>query len=212
MEEDLKKVCQLLVLDKESNKLALTLIKNQPALRAMVEQCFQPILAILKKKTLRSLPSIAQNVCKGTYSSTQFQALFQEAASMHLFPTSITHVCISNRKLTVLPNWIGELNHLTFLDLSKNELTEVPASIGQLSKLTRLDLGCNKLRKLPNSIGLLSSLEVFTVWENYLDTLPESLINLPHLRVVYAQFNLMGMTIPPCLLEQNNFILKANPY
>ena len=212
MEEDFKKVCQLLVLDKESNKLALTLIKNQPALRAMVEQYFQPLLTILKKKTLRSLPSMAYNTCIGAHSSTQFQALFQEEASIHLFPTSITRVCIRNRKLTTLPNWIGELDHLTLLDLSTNELTAVPDSIGKLSKLVRLDLGCNQLRKLPDSIGLLSSLEVFTVWENRLETLPESLINLPHLRVVSAQFNSIYIKLPPSLLEQNNFTINARPY
>ena len=212
MTEDFQKICQLLVLDSDRNKLALSLLKNRTDLKETVETHFQPILDILKKKTIRSLPSIAKNVCNGSYSSKQFLLLFQEIACKDLFPATISYVNISNRKLTKIPDWIGELKHLVNLDLSKNELTSVPDSIGNLTSLARLDLGCNQLTELPDSIGNLTSLTKLTVWENNLKTLPDSILNLTELDHIAAQYNHWEFQLSEKVKAQKKFRISAKIY
>jgi len=54
---------------------------------------------------------------------------------------------LSNNELTTLPDSIGNLTGLKWLQLSNNELTSLPEEIGNLTGLTEL--------KLSNNFGLL---------------------------------------------------------
>ncbi|XP_042478269.1 putative disease resistance protein RGA3 isoform X1 [Macadamia integrifolia] len=58
-----------------------------------------------------------------------------------------------------LPDSIGKLKHLRFLDLSFSDIVRLPDSIGKLYNLQLLALtGCGRLRKLPNDMSNLINL------------------------------------------------------
>ena len=88
---------------------------------------------------------------------------------------------LRGKKLTNLPESLGNLTDLIDLDLAKNQLTSLPDSIGNLTNLESLQLFRNQLTSLPDSIGNLKNLTVLRLDENRLTRCPESLRNLTNL-------------------------------
>jgi len=68
--------------------------------------------------------------------------------------------------LTELPEWIGDLKELRWLNVSNNQLSAVPTSVQQLKKLEWLHLGGNHLTDLPEWIGDLKELTWLNVRHN----------------------------------------------
>ncbi len=61
-------------------------------------------------------------------------------------------------RLTQLPDSIGNLKQLRYLNAMSNQLTSLPDSIGGCTALLRCGLKNNQLTALPASMGQLSSL------------------------------------------------------
>jgi len=85
------------------------------------------------------------------------------------------------RGIEILPEIIGDLQHLRMLYLSGNKLKELPDSIGKLTKLEVLDLSDNELTELPPSIGNLKSLHTLRLGGNKLKRLPNTIDQLKKL-------------------------------
>ena len=89
--------------------------------------------------------------------------------------------------ISILPEWIGELQSLTFLGIGANELTDLPDSFGDLRNLSSLYLGYmadggNPLGRLPVSLSKLEKLDYFIAVKCKLNHLPEWLGDLSNLR------------------------------
>ncbi|MFX1253278.1 MAG: leucine-rich repeat domain-containing protein [Promethearchaeota archaeon] len=134
---------------------------------------------------------------------------------------SIIVLKISHKSLPVLPDKLGQLNHLEslflpgcqvktlpdsigklttlkILSLSINQLRTLPETIGRLKNLTMLHLNDNQLTFLPDSIGELSALELLQLSRNQLSSLPEtigSLKNLQHLALHRTKLRTLPKTI-----------------
>lgn len=93
--------------------------------------------------------------------------------------------------LATLPDSIGTLSSLEYLDLENNQLNTLPESIGNLTKLEKLILTGNKLKTLPQSIGDLISLKKLVLKDNLLTTLPKSVGNLRNLELLVLSGNHM---------------------
>ncbi|KAI5355705.1 hypothetical protein L3X38_008600 [Prunus dulcis] len=112
------------------------------------------------------------------------------------FPVSIYNckglrtLVISTRKLPPLPSdSFSKLKSIRTLKLNKNSIKEVPESIGGLVHLRYLDLSQNwELKELPNSVGNLFNLETLRLIECFkLREVPVSLrklVNLKHLYIL----------------------------
>lgn len=96
---------------------------------------------------------------------------------------------LSGKKLTSLPNSIGDLTSLTTLDLTDNQLTSLPNSIGNLTALTTLKLSHNRLAALPGTIGNLTALSDLHLDGNWLTTLPDSIGSLTSLTFLELTHN-----------------------
>uniref|UniRef100_A0A7N2N6Y3 Uncharacterized protein n=1 Tax=Quercus lobata TaxID=97700 RepID=A0A7N2N6Y3_QUELO len=84
--------------------------------------------------------------------------------------SNLNYLCtldLSKLKLCVVPNSIGELKHLRYLDLSKNEDIEfLPNSITKLLNLQTLKLKyCKSLRELPRKIKNFVNLRHLDIFE-----------------------------------------------
>src|SRR3989304_1657042 len=75
-------------------------------------------------------------------------------------------------RLTELPDSLGQLTQLQFLNLSRNQLTGLPEWLGSLTRLKELDVSSNKLANLPNSLTQLTKLEMLDLSSNQLMKLP----------------------------------------
>jgi Leucine-rich repeat (LRR) protein len=56
-----------------------------------------------------------------------------------------------------LPDAIGDLSSLVYLDLRGNRLTELPLSMSRLTHLEKLDLRWNPLDGIPGWFGTLEA-------------------------------------------------------
>ncbi|MBW4617999.1 MAG: leucine-rich repeat domain-containing protein [Cyanosarcina radialis HA8281-LM2] len=99
----------------------------------------------------------------------------------------VSKLYLSNKKISVLPDSIGDLVNLTVLDLEGNKLTTLPESIGDLVNLKVLNLYRNRFVTLPESIGNLTDLTELRPCKGKpgkgnLVRLPDSIGNLTNLR------------------------------
>ncbi|NTW54860.1 MAG: hypothetical protein HGB15_08930 [Chlorobaculum sp.] len=113
---------------------------------------------------------------------------------------SCDHLAQDSEKLTELPESLGELTQLQWLDLSNNKLTKLSESLSQLTQLQSLDISSNKLTALPKSLGELTQLQWLDLSNNRLTALPELLGQLTQLQSLDLSNN--KLTALPELLGQ----------
>ncbi|KAL5999674.1 hypothetical protein ACLOJK_037959 [Asimina triloba] len=90
----------------------------------------------------------------------------------------------SDSKIAKLPNAIGKMKHLRYLDVSGLNIEELPEAASHLRNLHALNLTrCRQLKKLPSGIGEMASLRHLEIKEtDSLQYLPRGLGKLSHLR------------------------------
>lgn len=91
-----------------------------------------------------------------------------------------------SKKLTELPESLGELTQLQSLNLSRNQLAGLPEWLGRLTQLQTLDVRDNELSKLPEWLGRLTQLQTLDLSGNQLTALPEWLGRLTNLKELRA--------------------------
>ncbi len=94
----------------------------------------------------------------------------------------LTWLDLDNNRLTRLPEWIADLRSLRLLDLTRNLLSDLPAGLTRLSALDFLALGDNRIERLPWSLTAFPKLERLYLWGNPWHARPEGLASLQALR------------------------------
>merc|ERR1712070_342223 len=108
----------------------------------------------------------------------------------------LTHLYLSQNRISTFPAELCTLGRLTTLDLSQNLLTAVPEKVGSMGGLAHLDLGYNQIAALPDSIAGISGMQILYLDDNQLPYIPRSLIAmLPQLENFKIEPN-AGFDIP----------------
>lgn len=72
-----------------------------------------------------------------------------------------------------LPDSLGQLRHLAYLDLSHNPLRSIPATVFAIESLTHLELRSCQIQEIPKEVLSLSHLEYLGVDNNPIETPPK---------------------------------------
>ncbi len=96
--------------------------------------------------------------------------------------TNLTHLSLTNNKVSSIPAEIGNLTNLLQLNINMNwGIAPIPAEIGSLTNLTRLDASHDGLSSIPVEIGQLTSLTLLLLSSNQLTAIPVEIGNLTNL-------------------------------
>ena len=106
-------------------------------------------------------------------------------------------------ELSNLPTDLIALRRLWKLGCGWNQLTEIPEVVGQLSNLTWLDFTHNRISKISDNLGDLSKLATLGLSECLLTVLPECIGRLKNLVKVAAYGNQLT-TLPACIGQLTN--------
>jgi len=101
----------------------------------------------------------------------------------------ITCLSIFPFSVDFLPEEIGYLSNLEYLDITCNSLEVFPAFICELTNLKVLDLSTNKIKVIPDSICELKKLNTLNLSYNQIEYLPDSFFNFPNLVSLHLEYN-----------------------
>ena len=125
------------------------------------------------------------NVHEITLAGSRIKTLPESIGKLH----SLKYLNLNYCYLEFLPDRIGDLKSLKQLDLSENKLKDLPDSLFNLNSLEILKLGRNPLGHLSESIGKLISLKELDISFNKLTSLPSSLTQLKALQILNIKLN-----------------------
>ncbi len=119
----------------------------------------------------------------------------------------LRYLNLENNKIETLPDNFGNLKDLEELIIDRgNELLELPENFDNLTKLRILKLSENKLKKLPRGFSKLVKLEEIEITGNNLTELPEDIGNLQNLLQLHVRSNKIS-TIPTSLFKCQKLIM-----
>jgi len=102
---------------------------------------------------------------------------------------SLIYLNAGDNHLKSLPDECAQLGTLRELRLQANQITRLPEIFGALTQLRELHLDGNRLTALPDSIGALAELRVLSLRGNRLTTVPRSIGALTRLQVLDLRSN-----------------------
>ena len=80
--------------------------------------------------------------------------------------------------LSIVPEWIGNLTKLTWLDIENSQISELPDTICNLYQLEHLNVANTGISELPSNIGNMTSLKHLDISYTKITALPDSIHNL----------------------------------
>ncbi|QIY91080.1 leucine-rich repeat domain-containing protein [Chryseobacterium gallinarum] len=109
-----------------------------------------------------------------------------------------------NKKITNIPEKIGNNINLTHIELPNNNISKIPEAIYTLKNLERLNLSNNKLIYIDPKIGNLKKMKIFLLSNNYdLKDLPKEICSLSNL--VSLPINNTDISkLPECVKNMEN--------
>ncbi|KAL3749047.1 hypothetical protein ACJRO7_010183 [Eucalyptus globulus] len=147
----------------------------------VTSKCLRPYQGM---KALRSLIIVRGGSSRGPFSSLN---MVLHDLLINLKYLRVFSLCYCD--IVEVPNCVGDLKHLRYLNFSYTRIKRLPESISALCKLQALILrGCNKLSKLPQGITELVGLQFLDIRDTMsLKEMPLGIDNLKNL-IILSKF------------------------
>jgi len=92
----------------------------------------------------------------------------------------------------IIPEEIGLLTQLSYLDLKYNSIIELPKEVGALVQLQKLDLSHNNISMIPHEFCLMKTITWLDLSHNSLEELPQGFGTLRSLIRLHASHNMLS--------------------
>ena len=92
----------------------------------------------------------------------------------------------------IIPEEIGLLTQLSYLDLKYNSIIELPKEVGALLQLQKLDLSHNNISMIPHEFCLMKTITWLDLSHNSLQELPQGFGTLTSLIILRASHNMLS--------------------
>ena len=109
-------------------------------------------------------------------------------------------------QLYSIPNSIGNLSNLTWLNLAYNSIVSLPPDIGKLRNLERLHVNNNRIEELPHEVWNLKRLQELQADTNRIRALPSGVLEMRELQKCFIHNNPLlepDDVLDETLMEQN---------
>ncbi|CAD6190439.1 unnamed protein product [Caenorhabditis auriculariae] len=113
---------------------------------------------------------------------------FFELSGISAFVNLIT-LNVASNSLTSLPDEIGCLSKLRYLDARNNLLDGLPKTMCSFTEVENINLSGNRIEQLPNAIFNMPKLRVLHLGGNLIDQLPYAIGSLTSLEILYLGGN-----------------------
>jgi len=123
------------------------------------------------------------NILKNSYTEWE---VYWEVGNL---VSRITEIRYDDKAITKIPNSIGDLDSLRWLELQNNQITVIPGYIGNLKKLQDFIISQNNITVLPPQIGDLVNLEVLKIDFNNLNDITSNISSLQLLHTLWLSDN-----------------------
>lgn len=127
---------------------------------------------------------------------------------------NLSYLNLSIGSLQDFPKEIKNLKNLRYLIISENHFTQFPKILTKLTKLLQIQMRINKVQTLPNEIQNLKSLKWLDLAYNNLVSLPESIGECKELISLDLSNNKL-FTLPKSITQLSNLkslYIGGNPY
>ncbi|KAI9479317.1 hypothetical protein BX667DRAFT_506210 [Coemansia mojavensis] len=138
-----------------------------------------------------------------------------------IFAKDITRLILTENKLVQLPDELGYLRQLQFIDISLNQLRAIPATAGYWQNLRVLIASGNRIADIPTSIRHIPQLSIVDLSNNRLQAVPVALWKMQSLEQINLAHNLIRAIPAPILApdgalaqnrtKQTSFMLYGCP-
>jgi len=126
---------------------------------------------------------------------TRIEGIFFDGRGISIIPdligdlTVLKYIDFANNNLNAIPDIIGSLSNLEFFEAPNNQITVIPDTIFSLLNLTNLHLHYNQISIISDSIGNLTNLFSLSFHNNLISDIPTSISNLTKLLSLYLYNN-----------------------
>ncbi|NME68177.1 leucine-rich repeat domain-containing protein [Flammeovirga aprica] len=128
-------------------------------------------------------------------------------AGINVQNNRVVSIDLRQKKLTNLPDEIGNLTAVTTLLAFQNEINHISPQIGNMTALSILSIHTNQLNELPKELGNLNLITRFFFSDNNIQSLPAEFQYLNNINETWAQNNRLGYSDLE-ILDINNITTK----
>ena len=151
-----------------------------------MRQGIEAQLDAIYKTSLKLLPTALDSWSKNQQNTENLDSKRLIDNFVEVYEQNLSCINFNQQSLREIPEYIGCLQSVTYLDASFNVLRKFPETICKVKSLEKLFIEYNQIETISSDIGLLRNLIYLNLNSNPITKLPRQIGDLPKLKIFKA--------------------------